>query len=103
MSHVVVSYTSDTVLPSMVVRIQLSTHSCLLFWLSRTGMISLLTSASRFTRSIGCRVLVCRAFGAYFALHPSNGLFPRKLEVWEWIVKRRIFVPFSNSPGFSST
>ena len=51
------------------------------FWLSRTGMLSILTSALNFTRSIGFHVLVCRMFGACFAVHPSNWLLPSSLQL----------------------
>ena len=40
--------------------------------------------------------------GACFAFDPSNWSLPYKLEVWEWIVKRRIFDPRSQFPRSES-
>ena len=99
-AHVVASYAGDTTLPSMVILVQHSGYSSLLFglsrtsvftllvfdspctrsinftyryvqtfsalyvfrWLSRTGMLRILTSASQFTRSSDFHVPICSVF-----------------------------------------
>ena len=40
---------------------------------------------------------IANEFRTCFLIHSVHGdrLLPRKLEVWEWVVKRRIFDPFS--------
>ena len=45
-------------------------------------------------------VLGCGTFDACFCLYPSNWLSACKLEVWEWVVKRCIFDPFSEFSGW---
>ena len=85
-------------------------------WLSFTGMFGFVTSVSHYTRSsyfhvpiyvrifdsalqyarsIGFHVLAYGRLGACSALHPSNRLLLRKLEVSAWVVNRPNFDPFS--------
>ena len=64
------------------------------------GYVRTFESAPHDTGSIGFHVLICGTLGACFALRPPDWLLPCKVEVWQWVVKRRIFDPFSEYSGW---
>ena len=76
------------------------------FALSSTSDAAPSNDVPRFQRSgdsslffASFRVPVCSDLLSIFAVYAFNRLLPCKLEVWEWVAKRRIFDPISEFSG----